>query len=49
VQGWEWESFGFKLTRLNLSFTVRPPGQTCWERTAPCSIRCCDARSDDES
>ena len=44
VQGWE--SFRFKLTRLNLSFTVRPPGQTCWERTAPCSIRCCDARGD---
>ena len=47
VQGWE--SFGFKLTRLNLSFTVRPRGQTCWERTAPCGIRCCDAKSDHQS
>ena len=46
VQGWE--GFGFKLTRLNFSFTVRPPEQTCWERIAPCSIRCCDARSDQQ-
>ena len=47
VQGLE--NFGFKLTRLNLNFTVRPPGQTCWERTAPCSTRFCDARGDHQS